>query len=268
MIDASPAAPHRAAELRRGGAVVRTAIAQGAPIESLWQGDVDWCAAGAWREDAPLLAVGAPEVAVRATGGEESITAAWRDGAAPTAFSRTLRLDRDGALLLHYERALSRETSRPHAWRLSMPVLWDAAVRLELPAGARARVAASWGEGLPAAGSEFVWPSLSMAKRTLDLSQPTTMVRGAGVLCLVELPRGKFVVRTSAGRLEVGGTPGVVTHARVLIEHDAPLEGRTPPRWWQRRPSHRQIVVGPSVGAPDTLQWDLTIRGTSLASSV
>ncbi len=309
MTDASPAAPHSAAELRRGAAAVRTAIAPGAPIESLQLDAHEWCAAGPWYEHAPTimasvlptyvagvpgasLPVGgvmgslAPEMTVRASGGAESLTATWPAGAYPLAVQRTMQWADDGALRLAYEATTDGTYPVPFVWGLTIPLPWSTGVRLELPSGVRARVAASWGDGRPAAGSEFVWPSLRDGGRLLDLSHPTSMPRGTGVLCFVELPRAQFTVRCGEAALEVCGTPGVVTHARVLIEHDAPLEGRTPARWWQRRAVQRQIVIAPTVGAPDTLHeavggwkaarwldaratlpWDLTLRGIPLTDS-
>jgi len=288
---------------------VRTVLAPGAPIESLQIGAHEWCAAGPWHEHAPTIAASvlptyvagvpgaslpvggvlgslAPELTVRASGGAESLTAMWPAGAYPLAVQRTMQWVDDGALRLTYEARTDGASPVPFVWGLTLPLSWSTGVRLELPSGARARVAASWGEGLPVAGSEFVWPSLRDGGRLLDLSHPSTMRRGAGVLCYVELPRAKFTVRCGDATLEVSGTPGVVTHARVLIEHEAPVAGRPPSRWWQRRAPQRQIVIAPTIGAPDTLHeavggwkaarwldavatlhWDLTMRGTPLTHS-
>jgi hypothetical protein len=285
---------------------VRTSVLPGAPIESLRQDDVEWCAAGAWLEHAPtigactlgtyvggvpglvlpaggVLGTEEPVVDVVAAGTGHAVRSWWPPAGYPLGIQRLLSLTADGALHAHYDVSNAQSMPLPLLWGLTIPLAWRDDVRLELPVGARTRIAATWGEGLPTAGSEFAWPSLRDGGRLLDLSTPARLPRGLGVLCFVELPQGRFSVRTEQGILEVTGTPGVVTHARVLLDHDAPIPGRPPVRWWRRRPPARAILVGPTVGAPDTLSdavggwhaartvgagatldWAVTMRGLPL----
>jgi hypothetical protein len=280
VIDAGPAAPS-AAEIRRGRAAVRTLTATGAPLSSVRWDDADWCSDGAWREIGSAVGATAPAVDVRATGEATAIESRWTDHAARIRVTRTLTWGADGTLAAQYTASHAHTGVLPFDWGLTMPVLWSPTTRLELPVGGRAHIAESWGAAMPAAGTEFVWPTVRVEQRQYDLSSPTRLPKGHGLLCYVELPRGQFAVRTPQGTMDVAGTPGVVTHARVFIDHEAPLPGRDPARWWQRRAPQRAIVIGPAIGAParvdaaatggaaarrltpgTVLQWDLTIRSS------
>ena len=177
----------------------------------------------------------------------------WDAEAYPLAVGRTVAFDADGAIHLAYAATNPRATPVPFIWGISIPLAWDPSVRIELPAGVRARVAASWGEGFPAAGSEFTWPQLRNGGELIDLARPTQLPKGFGVTCFVELPAAGVTLRTSAGAMTIRGTRGVVSHLRVAIDHEAPVPGRAPSRWWRRRPAHRTVSIAPTVGAPDTL---------------
>jgi hypothetical protein len=114
-------------------------------------------------------------------------------------------------------------------------------------------VAVAHGEGLSPAGTEFVWPSLRDGGRLVDLTQPARLDARRAVLCYVELPHGRFVVRDGDAALEISGDEGVVTHAHVWADNDADTPGAAPRHWWWPRPPRRGLSVGPAVGAPGLL---------------
>jgi hypothetical protein len=291
-----------AAELRRGSASVRVSLAPGAPITSFVSADCDWCAAGAWRDYAPSAracalptfvagAAGArfvdggsvgsdqPEVEVRADGEANAVTARWPVPSYPLAWMRTIAFDQSGALRLGYRVTNEGRAPLPFVWGLSMPCVWGASVSVDLPRGARARVAASHGDGMLTTGSEFAWPSLRDGGHLVDLSRPAQLGSRRAVLCYVELPRGRLVVRSPAAALEVRADPGVLTHARVWVNNGAPGEAASRRGWWRRASSPSILAVGPTIGAPDhlsdavgswgaarwiesheTLSWDIVVR--------
>jgi hypothetical protein len=265
-----------AAELRRGGVSVRVSLAPAAPIASFVSSGCDWCAAGAWRDYAPSAracalqtfvagAAGArfvdggslgsdqPEVEVRADGEANAITARWPLPSYPLAWLRTIAFDAHGALQLRYSVTNQGRTPLPFVWGLSMSCAWGADTSVDLPRGARARVAASQGDGMLTAGSEFAWPSLRDGGHLVDLSRPAQLGSRRAVLCFVELPRGRIVVRSGGAALEVRADPGVLTHARVWVNNGAPNQSAPRRSWWRRTSSPSVLAVGPAIGAPDLL---------------
>lgn len=272
------AVPHAlpAAELRRDGTAVRVAAARGAPITSFVAGGRDWCDDGAWHDYAPtraectlptyvsgagaasipaggLLALDEAGIQVRADGSLGAISAQWPPSSYPLDWMRTVAFDADGSLLAEYQVHSAHDEPLPFVWGLPIPLPWERSVRVELPRGARARVASSWGEGLPSAGSEFTWPSLRHGGRLVDLGHPTRLASRSAVVCFVELPQGQLSVRAGGVTLEVSSDPNVLTHARVEINNDADLPGSPPRRWWRRRVVKKTVAIGPAAGAPDTL---------------
>jgi hypothetical protein len=134
-----------------------------------------------------------------------------------------------------------------------LPLAWDSGAQIELPRGARARVAESHGGGLATPGSEFAWPSLRDGGHLIDLTSPAALGRGRAVLCYVELPRARLVVRCGRHALEVRSAPGIVTHARVWVNNGHVSEDARSRRWWRRSVVQPSFSVGPAVGAPDQL---------------
>lgn len=300
---APPAAlPSSAAELRRGNSVVRVAIGPGAPITSFVANGREWCAGGAWQDYAPtsgactlpafvattrrpafpeggLLAAEEPTVDIAANGGAGTITAWWPPAPYPLGWTRVVTLEADGALLARYAVTNAQRTPLPFVWSLPVALAWGPNVTIDIPRGARSRIASVLGEGMPPAGSEFAWPALRDGGKLSDLSQPARLRPRHAVLCYVELPRGRFVVRDGDDALEVSGDPGVVTHARVWVDHDGDRPGAPPRRWWQSHTPHYAFAVAPAVGAPallseavgawraarwvepgETIRWDVRFR--------
>jgi hypothetical protein len=263
-------------ELRRGGTALAVGVGAGAPLSGLWLADAEWCGAGPWMERAPsvaactmptfvpgvagralpaggVLAAQVPGVQVTADGRAEVVRAAWDSVDYPLALTREASLTAEGAVRLRYEATHTQRVPIPFVWGLVAPVVWAPGVRIEMPAGARARIAGAWGEALPAVGSEFGWPHVRCGGALLDLGSPTTLPRGVGLTVFVELPRHGFTLRTRAGALCFDGTRGVVTHVRVHVAHDAPFPDRPPTRWWWWRAKQQTLEVGLTVGAPDQL---------------
>jgi hypothetical protein len=291
-----------AAELRRGDSVVRVAVAPGAPITSFVTNGHDWCAGGAWQDFAPtsgacalpafvattrrptfpeggLLVADEPTVDVEADGGAGTITAWWPPTPYPLGWTRVVTLEADGALLLRYAVTNAQRSPLPFVWGLPVVLPWGENISIDIPRGARSRVAAAFGEGLPPAGSEFTWPALRDGGKLTNLTQPTRSRPRRAVLCYVELPRGRIVLHDGDDALEISGNPGVVTHARVWINHDSDDRGAPPRRWWRRRSPRHAITVAPAVGAPallseavgewraarwvepgETIRWDVRFR--------
>lgn len=265
-----------AAELRRGAASVRVAVAPGAPITSYCVDGIDWCAAGPWREYAPtlaactlptfvagvpraalseggFLAVEEPSVDVHADGSGETITAVWPPASYPIGWTRVIVLEPDGALWAQYAATNTQRARLPFVWGCQIPLPWSGALAIDIPRGARSRVAVSTGEGLAQTGSEFAWPALRDGGRLADLARPASLEARRAVLCYVEMPRGRLVVRNGDAALEIVSDPAFVTHAHVSVNNDADAPGAAPRRWWRRRSVRRAIAVGPSVGAPALL---------------
>jgi hypothetical protein len=264
------------AELRRGRTAVRVRQAPGGPLEGLQLGGVDLGAAGAWTEWGPTLAactlpsyvaglgglalpdggsIGAtaPTLHVTADGQTTAITARWEPDQLPFGLVRTIRTPADDVLQLDYEARNHGTVRLPFVWGLRIPLPWDAAWGVELPAGTRMRLAAAWGQGLPAVGSAGPWPQLRVGSTLADLSTPARMPRGAGVVAYAAAPGGTCTLRTPDGAVAIAGSPALLTHLRVLAEHEAPLPGRAPHRFWHRGPRPRTASVAPTIGAPDAL---------------
>jgi hypothetical protein len=269
------ASPPAAAELRRGSSSVRVAIAAGAPIVSCCIDGREWCSAGAWQDYAPtsgactlptfvtgaprgafpeggLLASEIPAINVRADGGTTSITAEWPAAFYPLSWRREIGLDDSGAMRVKYAVTNSHRSPLPFVWGLRMPMDWSPSLLLELPRASRSRVAASYGSGLPKAGSEFTWPSLRDGGKLIDLTRPSRIDSRSAVLCYVELSRGRFTLRSESAALEVAGDPGLVSHAHIWTNNDTDIGRTAPRRWWRFAPEHT-LTVGPSVGAPGVL---------------
>jgi hypothetical protein len=301
----SPASSGAVAELRRGSSVVRVGAERGAPILSFACDGYDWCAAGAWIDQAPsagacalptyvagvprgalpeggLLAVESPDVEVRADGASESITAVWPASSYPLSWTRTIQLDADGALVVRYAVGNAQTVPVPFIWNLKMPLPWNSSVSLDMPRAARARLSASHGDGLPAAGSEFAWPALRDGGKLVDLARPTRLAPLRALNCYLELSQGRFRLHGAGAALDVEGESGVVTHAHVWANNDAMLPGSAARRWWRRHTPQRELAVGPAVGAPgvlsdavgawdaahwaepgDTVRWTVRFRPTS-----
>ena len=277
---AIPAPSSAAAELRRAGSSVRVAVSRGAPITSFHAGGHEWCGAGPWQDYAPsagtcalptfvagaprltfpeggLLATDEPVVDVEADGAGGAITARWEPSAYPLGWTRRVALDAEGALCARYEVTNLQRTPLPFVWGMPVPLPWSSSVAIDIARGARARVAASYGDGLARAGSEFAWPALRDGGRLVDLTGPVRLGSRRAVLCYVELQRGGFVVRADGAALEISGEAGIVTHARVWVNNDADAPGAEPRRWWggwwRRRAPHCEVAAGAAVGAPDLL---------------
>jgi hypothetical protein len=237
----------------------------------------DWCATGPWRDYAPSAAacsvvtstdaipgaavpeggtLGAdePTVDIRAEGTLQEIIAWWAPVPYPLGWTRALSLEPSGELSARYAVTNAHPIALPFVWGLSIPLPPDRSTSVQIPR-ARARVAHAFGDGMPSAGSEFAWPLLRVGDRTLDVSHPTQLGAGRAVVCYVELAQGRFLVRSSGRTLEVRGTPGGVTHARVLINAGAAGAPGRARGWWRSREMDSRAVfsVGPAAGAPDSL---------------
>lgn len=210
-------------------------------------------AAGARFGDGGTLLSEEPTVEVRADGSANAITVSWPTGAYPLAWTRTVTIDADGSARLTYSVTNTQRVPLPFVWGLPLALAWGDDVAIDLPRGARARVAEVHGEGLAPAGSEFAWPALRDGGHLLDLTRPAALSAGRAVLCFVELPRARFHVRSGQHALEVRGDPGALTHARVLI--NSGYAGPDAPRrsWWRRRASRPFMHIGPTIGAPDLI---------------
>lgn len=272
----TPASTGAAAELRRGRTAVRVRQAPGAPLEGLHLGGLDLSAGGAWTEWGPTLAactvptyvaglgglalpaggsIGGtvPSLQVTADGQTTALTAVWEPDLLPFGLVRTLRTPADDVLQLDYEARNHGTLRLPFIWGLCIPLPWDGDWRVDLPQHARTRLAAAWGQGLPAVGSVGTWPQLRVGSTLADLSAPSRMPRGAGAVAYVDAPGGACTLRAPGGAVALSGSPGLLTHVRVLAEHEAPMPGRAPHRFWHRGPRPRSASVALTIGAPDAL---------------
>ncbi len=247
----------------------------GAPIVSCCIDGREWCVAGPWYDYAPtltacalptfvtgapkgafpeggLLGAETPEINVRAAGGT-SITAVWPASFYPLTWRREIVLDDDGAIRVKYGVTNAHRSPLPFLWGLRIPLAWSGSMMIELPRAARSRVAASYGTGLPKAGSEFAWPSLRDGGKLIDLTRPSRIDARSAVLCYVELSRGRFTLRSDSGSMEIAGDSPTVSHAHVWTNNDTDIGRTTPRRWWRPFASEQTLVVGPAVGAPGML---------------
>jgi hypothetical protein len=293
------------AELRRGATSIRVALEPGAPITSFACEGHEWCA-GSWQDYAPTHgacalptfvagAAGArfrnggtflsdePTVDVRADGAANAITVSWPASTYPLSWTRTVSLDADGAVRIGYAVSNGQRVPLPFTWGLPLSLAWSEDTGLELPRGARARVAESHGDGLAPASSEFTWPSLRDGGHLVDLTRPAALGAGRALLCFVELPRARFSVRRGDRALEIRSEPGSLTHVRVRINNGVADPDGPRRSWWRRRSAPMSLQVGPTVGAPDllsdavgawsaarwlepgeTVRWDVRIRQIAL----
>jgi len=194
-----------------------------------------------------------PTVNVVADGGPGVVVAEWPAGQYPLAWKRALSLDDSGGLCAEYSVTNAHTVPLPFIWGLSQFFKWSDGVSIDIPGGARSRVAARLGNGQLSCSNEFAWPMFRDGGHLVDLSRPSNLGQHAGVLCYVELPRGRFVLRVDNDALEVTGDTNLVTHARLMLDNDTGDHRALRKNWWRRRVPRRSLSVGLAVGAPELL---------------
>ncbi|AHG91964.1 hypothetical protein J421_4427 [Gemmatirosa kalamazoonensis] len=177
----------------------------------------------------------------------------WTGRRLPYDFTRTVRVDEDGEVLMDYAINNRGGTPLPFLWS-SHPLLpLTADTRLDLPAGARVRVWAQHGIDLGGAGAEHRWPLLQADGASVDFSRPGDVrgrARGWACKLFLDLPTHvplvSLAVEQDGSRLEVSVSPKHVTHFGLWLNHGGwtPFDGGTP---------YMNLAFEPCIGAPDQL---------------
>jgi len=176
----------------------------------------------------------------------------WTGRRMPYGFTRTVRVDEDGEVLMDYAIVNRGGTPLPFLWSSHplLPLTPD--TRLDLPAGARVRVWAQHGIDLGGEGAEHAWPLLRADGVAADFSRPGGVRADAGWACklFLDLPaqpaRLSLGIEQSGARLEVSLAPSEVPHFGLWLNHGGwtPFEGGAP---------YMNLGFEPCIGAPDTL---------------
>jgi hypothetical protein len=193
--------------------------------------------------DAPGESVGAA--------GEVAVTR-WRGRRMPYMLTRTVRVDADGAVHMHYAAANLGDVPLPFLWSAHPLLPLTAATRVELPLAARVRVHAEHGIALGGAGAEHRWPILRAdgdGGRNVDLAHPASVGHDFACKLFLDLPselRVRAALEEAGARLEVEFDTREVPQFGLWLNHHGwtPFDGGEP---------YRNLAFEPCIGAPDPL---------------
>jgi galactose mutarotase-like enzyme len=193
--------------------------------------------------------------------GEVAVTR-WRGRRMPYTLTRTVRVDTDGAVHMHYAAANLGDESMPLLWSAHPLLPLTAATRVELPLAARVRVNAEHGIALGGPAAEHRWPIMRVGGNgdggtNVDLAHPASVGHDYACKLFLDLPPELHVraaVEEGGVRLEVEFDTREVPHFGLWLNHHGwtPFEGGTP---------YRNLAFEPCIGAPDRLSdaldgWD------------
>jgi galactose mutarotase-like enzyme len=176
----------------------------------------------------------------------------WTGRRMPYGFTRTVRVDEDGEVLIDYALVNRGGTPLPFLWSSHPLLALTPDTRLDLPEGARVRVWSQDRIDLGGERAEHVWPRLTADGAAVDFTRPGRVREGAGWSCklFVELPAHaplvSLGVEQGGARLEVSLAPREVTHLGLWLNHG----GWTPVAGGAR---YMNLGFEPCIGAPDAL---------------
>jgi galactose mutarotase-like enzyme len=183
----------------------------------------------------------------------------WRGRRMAYAFTRTVRIERDGAVCMQYALESRAEAPLPYLWS-SHPLLpLSPDTRLDLPVAARVRVWAEHGVDLGGEGAEHRWPVLRAGDGARDFTHPARGAAPFACKLFLDLPTPRvgplrLALEQDGARLEVEVDPREVPHLGLWLNHG----GWTP---FAGRPGYHNLAFEPCIGAGDALDaalgaWD------------
>src|SRR5579883_679282 len=218
-----------------------------------------------------------PVVAIETDPDGQRAVCTWAGRRLPYRFVRTVQVTTHGSVVMRYAATNCGDHPLPFIWSAYPVFPLTPSTRVDLPTGARVRVAAAHGEALRGLAPEFRWPHVRLEKRIADLTVPDQVGRHYACKLFIEMPPGTTVValEENGPRLEV-----------ALDGHTVPTVGLwINKREWtpfKRGKPYLNIALEPCIGAPDSLtealgawraaqwlqpgqtrQWALTWRATA-----
>jgi hypothetical protein len=175
----------------------------------------------------------------------------WTGRRMPYVLVRTVRVEHDGAVQLHYALSNEGDVALPYLWSSHplLPLTPD--TRLELPIASRVRVWAQHGIDLGGELAEHRWPMLRVQGREVDFTHPA-MVPGAWACKLfLDLPQPearplRIAVEQDRRRLVFELDTHDVPTLGLWLNHGGwtPFEDAAP---------YVNFAFEPCIGAPDPL---------------
>jgi len=178
----------------------------------------------------------------------QRVACRWDGRRMPYRFTRVVQVTPAGAVVMRYDVTNTGTNPLPFVWAAQPMFPLSGATRLDLPPGARVRVAARYGDAVHGLASEFRWPHARLEKRIAELSVPDQLARHYACKLFVDVPPGTTMaaIEESGARLEVSFDERQVPNLVVWINK----------REWKPLPRgkpHLNLAFGPSIGAPDSL---------------
>jgi galactose mutarotase-like enzyme len=189
-----------------------------------------------------------PEIRVETGGDVQRASTTWHGERMPYRFTRTVRIDGDGAVIMEYEAANEGRERLPFVWS-SHPLLpLTSDTMLDLPRDARVRVAAHHHIDLGDATTAHHWPVVRHLGRGFDFSRPDTVARRYACKLFVDMPAGlgRAAVMQDGMRLEVAFDSREVPNFGLWLNR----RGWTP---FPRGKAYQNLAFEPCTGAPDSL---------------
>jgi galactose mutarotase-like enzyme len=178
----------------------------------------------------------------------QRVVCQWTGRRMPYRFSRAVQVTPAGTVVMRYSATNTGQSPLPFVWSAQPVLPLSAATRLDIPNGARVRVAAQYGDALRGLASEFRWPHARLEKRIAELSVPDQLARHYACKLFIDVPPGASIAAVEEGdaRLEVAFDERQVPHLALWINK----------REWTAAPRgkpHLNLAFGPCIGAPDSL---------------
>jgi galactose mutarotase-like enzyme len=189
------------------------------------------------------------ELATGPDGHEAKLT--WRGAAMPYRFTRTVRVEASGEVVMRYSVRNDGRERMPFVWSPQPLFPLTDRTRLLLPIGEPVRLQRAERVQIGEPGSEHRWPLVRTAKEVLDLSRPGTMRRKFAAKVFFAGVPGTAAIEEGGTRLEVRFESESVPDFGVWINH----QGWSPKR---KIPAYSNVALQPSLGAPDSLDEALT----------
>ena len=171
----------------------------------------------------------------------------WVGRRLPYRFERTIRLNHDGRVTMHYRLTNTGAARLPFVWSAHPLLSLTGRTRVHLPTGSRFRVDATHALDVTRR-SDHRWPLLPVAGADLDLSRPGATHDSYACKVFLDLPAGpvRAALEDDDARLDVAVDGREVPHFGLWINNG----GWTP--FEDRRP-YRNLGFEPCIGAPDSL---------------
>jgi len=170
----------------------------------------------------------------------------WVSDRMPYRFVRALYASAEGKVVMRYGVTNDGLDRMPCVWSTHPAFPLTKRTRIELPDGARLRVARQQEIELGGAGAEARWPRVASAGKLRDLSHPWPLARRFGFRLFVDAPQGRAAIVEEDARLEITWDTSFATGAALTVDRKAPPPGA-------KRKRRLTLSLGPAAGAPDSL---------------